>query len=395
MSQLPPHHSASLPPSRELLPSVSSLSDRPSYLPHPSSSSNPRLEHRQFLPPASSLPLGKDESSLVNLPFSHNDHTQIRILPRIDTGYEFPATHQRRGSLTDPAYHRTETRRPSHPNLMLHSHSLFDKSTSVSPSPSSPPEYARVEAPTISHYSTTTSPRPHGSLGGAGGMSAHFEPQQRRHSFAVGDVRALENSPIGLKAHPQALSPFPDPLVSQSAPSSPPYPPSAPPRQHRISLHNIQESRSPMDLDFPRQGYPPVLASTSVHPFSPYPPDPYTTHSSGYKSENPYSRSPELRISHKLAERKRRKEMKELFDELRESLPFDKSLKTSKWEILSKAVEYINKMKQSQDTMSKEIESLRRQLSTIQASSSSSSASTFRKDHEIESHTKQEGRPFK
>lgn len=82
----------------------------------------------------------------------------------------------------------------------------------------------------------------------------------------------------------------------------------------------------------------------------------------GIKKETPFSRSPELRISHKLAERKRRKEMRDLFDELREQLPADRGMKASKWEILSKAVDYIQHLKGQVSEAGRTIEVLSRDL---------------------------------
>ncbi|PPR06958.1 hypothetical protein CVT26_004278 [Gymnopilus dilepis] len=76
----------------------------------------------------------------------------------------------------------------------------------------------------------------------------------------------------------------------------------------------------------------------------------------------PYSRSPELRVSHKLAERKRRKEMKDLFDELRDQLPADRGMKASKWEILSKAIDFVTQLKRSHQEMAAELEMLRAQV---------------------------------
>ncbi|KAG0738526.1 hypothetical protein G6F57_011397 [Rhizopus arrhizus] len=84
------------------------------------------------------------------------------------------------------------------------------------------------------------------------------------------------------------------------------------------------------------------------------------------KSEHlPYSRSPELRLNHKLAERKRRKEMRDLFDQLRNMLPFEKGIKTSKWDILNKALEHIKDLHEKEDLMKQEKMELINQLNSL------------------------------
>lgn len=54
----------------------------------------------------------------------------------------------------------------------------------------------------------------------------------------------------------------------------------------------------------------------------------------------PYSRTPELRVSPKLVELQRRleMEMEELSDQLRDLMPQEKGSKASKWEILAKGM---------------------------------------------------------
>ncbi|KAL9940651.1 hypothetical protein V8E36_000139 [Tilletia maclaganii] len=81
--------------------------------------------------------------------------------------------------------------------------------------------------------------------------------------------------------------------------------------------------------------------------------------------ETPYSRSPELRVTHKIAERKRRKEMKDLFDDLRDQLPVERGPKTSKWEILSKATEHIQTLTRQRDELVRELMAFRVNSSSV------------------------------
>ncbi|MCJ1349146.1 hypothetical protein MMC31_007382 [Peltigera leucophlebia] len=92
---------------------------------------------------------------------------------------------------------------------------------------------------------------------------------------------------------------------------------------------------------------------------------------------SPYSRTPALRASHKMAERKRRTEMKYLFDALRSQIPASHGSKSSKWEILSKASDYIKSLetavslgRDAQGKLSQaslEMESMRRENESLRA----------------------------
>ncbi|KAJ9097701.1 hypothetical protein QFC21_004738 [Naganishia friedmannii] len=90
----------------------------------------------------------------------------------------------------------------------------------------------------------------------------------------------------------------------------------------------------------------------------------------------PYSRSPELRVSHKLAERKRRKEMKDLFDELKDQLPADRGMKSSKWEILTRAVDYIATLKKQNGDMIRDLEALRSEVNTLRVGAAAAAAAS-------------------
>ncbi|RMZ66854.1 HLH transcription factor (Hpa3) [Pyrenophora seminiperda CCB06] len=75
-----------------------------------------------------------------------------------------------------------------------------------------------------------------------------------------------------------------------------------------------------------------------------------------------YSRTPELRVSHKMAERKRRSEMKNLFDDLNAILPNSPGNKSSKWEVLTKSIEHIKMINTSNHNLRKDLNRLQLEL---------------------------------
>ncbi|KAM0788909.1 hypothetical protein ACM66B_002990 [Microbotryomycetes sp. NB124-2] len=178
---------------------------------------------------------------------------------------------------------------------------------------------------------------------------------------SIGIDQLVEGSGPGFGPPPMSHS-YPRPDHAARAPSPHQMHPPPPPNHLTASYATGPPPPAPW-----ARGPPTAAPVTVPHRASTGSLDPMTYGPASLIKDSPYSRSPELRVTHKLAERKRRKEMAQLFEDLKDSLPVERQLKSSKWEILSKAVEHIANLKSHNDQLLEENAMLRQHLQMGQA----------------------------
>ncbi|KAK9466913.1 hypothetical protein V1512DRAFT_262639 [Lipomyces arxii] len=191
-------------------------------------------------------------------------------------------------------------------------------------------------------------------------MDPRYNPRPR-----VAPRVAPQITPQAYAPNPNAASPtkgfpyaFPDPGASLPPPQSQPQPQThvqAPPAQ---TYYTTPGSSSPAVLAYNNP------SRTSIDSY-----DRISTRSLDLDDAamqlagvGPYSRSPELRQTHKIAERKRRKDMSMLYEDLKDLLPDEKGAKSSKHEILVRAISVIRKIKKSNNDLKTEVNDLRLKL---------------------------------
>ncbi|KAI4161618.1 MAG: hypothetical protein LQ342_004759 [Letrouitia transgressa] len=164
--------------------------------------------------------------------------------------------------------------------------------------------------------------------------------------ISANPMREVYNADKPTAGQPYA---FPDPDLSQPSSASADDPRSATTLSRRDSDHaSVASSVFTTDSRQPRANQRTAdgdkISATHHHTLQHRQVSQLTGESDSPDATSPYSRTPALRASHKMAERKRRTEMKYLFDSLRSQIPASHGSKSSKWEILSKASEYIKSL---------------------------------------------------
>ena len=120
----------------------------------------------------------------------------------------------------------------------------------------------------------------------------------------------------------------------------------------------------------------------------------YDTLSPPEKKETPYSRSPSLRVTHKIAERKRRKEMKDLFDELKEFVPVDRGPKTSKGDILTKAVLQFQALHREREQLIEALEAAHHELNQLRQMTGNADHASTGLSHHVYPHASAAAAPY-
>ncbi|KAI8071488.1 hypothetical protein BC940DRAFT_294579 [Gongronella butleri] len=315
---------------------------------------------------ASSMKVDEMEGRTLPAPSSHNAKGGYRAMHPL----QYSPCNSRRGSLADaksppmasPPHHYHQHHKPTpldhRPDLTPSAGSggsggsgasfRRDSLPSITQLTSQLQEYQHEQERQQKEGKDTFAPPP------SAFQAVRMPDDQRRHSIAVPSLLHASQEHPQQQQHPlHQQQSMPAPSNASSTCSSPQHPGYAtPPLMRSQQHHHHRHSTTSLHMH----------SSSSSSSLANSDPSGTSTPTRRMSSHTPYSRSPELRVSHKLAERKRRKEMKDLFDDLRDLLPLDKGLKTSKWEILSKAVMYIGQLHDREQRFNVETEQLRNEL---------------------------------